>query len=471
MISLPVRGFSDRANIHAPRMMLALFCFVPGARDALTPARQHASTLRGLMRKGRSQRKTRGSLPPTSKRPQSRLGAPSSAGPQVVVGHAAPRAEEYVDGASRHPETLADVRETRSDCERYEAPAPVAQLELVREHGPEPEPAHDEVGTPPDGGTKDEAPEPTARVETLTFAVAETPSDDFDDARDDASHDAPDDARAVNAQAATAVKPESRGSHVTSLPTPEEMSIPPMGDLSVEPIADRFFSEGELVAARTDHEAEEWDERASKAVLKSLPEVVQRRARFAKYVRWAVGGAAVLCLAAVARSALPPSGSPGAASTSLSQSARLEAPASKAASVAIIATAEPVSAPVVAVPVAIAPAAAEPAKAVEPAAAAPAVAAAPADAPPAADGVPTSDKTALQEKNDSRRALERGKLTDAIAAGERSVALDPTDGEAWLLLGAAYQEKGKNADARRCYSSCVKEGKRGPLGECRALVH
>ena len=433
------------------------------------------------MRKGRSQRKTRGSLPPTSKRPQSRLGAPSSAGPQVVVGHAAPRAEEYVDGASRHPETLADVRETRPDRERYEAPAPVAKLELVREHGPEPEPAHDEVGTPPDGdgGTKDEAPEPTARVETLTFAVAETPSDDFDDASHDASHDAPDDApddapndaRAVNAQAATPVKPESRGSHVTTLPTPEEMSIPPMGDLSVEPIADRFFSEGELVAARTDHEAEEWDERASKAVLKSLPEVVQRRARFANYVRWAVGGAAVLCLAAVARSALPPSGSPGAASTSLSQSARLEAPASKAASVAIIATAEPVSAPVVAVPVAIAPAAAEPAKAVEPAAAAPAVAAAPADAPPAADGVPTSDKTALQEKNDSRRALERGKLTDAIAAGERSVALDPTDGEAWLLLGAAYQEKGKNADARRCYSSCVKEGKRGPLGECRALIH
>jgi hypothetical protein len=427
------------------------------------------------MRKGRSQRKTRGSLPPTSMRPQSRLAgsaAPSSSGPQVVVGHAAPRAEEYVDATARHADVLAEVRETRSERERErnEPAAPVAKLELA-----EPdrlELAHDEHDEQDEHAEPAPEPQPeveqTARVETLTFAVAEAPSSDFDDPSDDAE--------SVNAQAATPVKAESQSSHVTSLPTPEEMSIPPIGDLSVEPIADRFFSEGELVAARADHEAEEWDERANKAVRKSLPEVVQRRARFAKYVRWAVGGAAVLCLAAVARSALPPLGA-GAhgASASLAQTTALEAPAAKAASVAVVApvaVAEPVSAPVVAVPAAVAPAATpapEPVKTAEPATAV-APAAAPADAP-AAPAVATSDKTALQEKHDSRRALERGKLADAVAAGERSVALDPTDGEAWLLLGAAYQEQGKNADARRCYSSCVKEGKRGQLGECRALIH
>jgi tetratricopeptide (TPR) repeat protein len=424
------------------------------------------------MRKGRSQRKTRGSLPPTSMRPQSRLAgsaAPSSAGPQVVVGHAAPRAgaEEYVDGTSRHAEALAEVRETRSERdERYEPAAPVAKLELAESERLEP--AHDAQDEHEEAAHAQPELEQTARVETLTFAVAgvaEPPSSAFDDPSDDA-------ADAVNALATAPVKAESRATHVASLPTPEEMSIPPMGDLSVEPIADRFFSEGELVAARADHDTEEWDERAHKAVRKSRPEVVQRRARFAKYVRWAVGGAAVLCLAAVARSALPPSGaSASGTSASLSQTTVLEAPASKAASVAVVApaapalpgsepvaAAEPVSAPVVAVPAAVAPAAP-----VAPVAAA-------ADAPPA-PAVATSDKTALQEKNDSRRALERGKLADAIAAGERSVALDPTDGEAWLLLGAAYQEKGKNADARRCYSSCVKEGKRGPLGECRALIH
>ena len=50
------------------------------------------------------------------------------------------------------------------------------------------------------------------------------------------------------------------------------------------------------------------------------------------------------------------------------------------------------------------------------------------------------------------------------------MALDPTDGEAWLLLGAAYQEKGLNAEARRAFTSCLKEGKRGPMGECRAML-
>jgi Flp pilus assembly protein TadD len=66
-------------------------------------------------------------------------------------------------------------------------------------------------------------------------------------------------------------------------------------------------------------------------------------------------------------------------------------------------------------------------------------------------------------------ALERGRVAVAIAAGERSVALDPGDGEAWLILGAAYQQKGSTADARRCYRACV-EAERGPKGECAAML-
>jgi len=58
----------------------------------------------------------------------------------------------------------------------------------------------------------------------------------------------------------------------------------------------------------------------------------------------------------------------------------------------------------------------------------------------------------------------------AVDAGEKSVALDPTDGEAWLMLGAAYQSMGKTAEARRSFSSCVAEGKKGPIGECRAML-
>jgi Flp pilus assembly protein TadD len=61
-------------------------------------------------------------------------------------------------------------------------------------------------------------------------------------------------------------------------------------------------------------------------------------------------------------------------------------------------------------------------------------------------------------------------LGAAIEAGERSVQLDPTDGEAWLILGAAYQTKGDAKEARRCYKSCVEQGKRGPRNECAAML-
>ena len=253
-----------------------------------------------------------------------------------------------------------------------------------------------------------------------------------------------------------ALTEETPAPHATALPTPDEISIPPMGDLSsrtLEPIAERFFSEGEIVAAHLRDDDGEEDCGADKAQRKSLPHVVERRQRFARYVRWAVGSAAIVCLAALAR-------------TTVTMAPAVVAPVRAAAGpVAAVAVAAPTLAEPVAAPTPVEPPKVdvpkveehpEPAKT---------------DAPAIDPKQVRADKTALQEKNDSRRALERGKLADAIEAGERSVALDPLDGEAWLLLGAAYQESGKNAEARRCYTACVTEGKRGPLGECRAMLH
>ncbi len=82
---------------------------------------------------------------------------------------------------------------------------------------------------------------------------------------------------------------------------------------------------------------------------------------------------------------------------------------------------------------------------------------------------PTPDpKEAAKAKRASQAALERGKLGDAIESGERAVALDPTDAEAWLILGAAYQEKGDWKEARRSFRSCLDQGKRGPAVRVRA---
>jgi hypothetical protein len=78
-------------------------------------------------------------------------------------------------------------------------------------------------------------------------------------------------------------------------------------------------------------------------------------------------------------------------------------------------------------------------------------------------------KTALQEKLDAKALLEREAYGAAVAAGERSVALDATDGEAWLILGAAYQGMGNAGQAKRCYQTCTKQ-KRGPISDCQQML-
>ncbi len=254
-------------------------------------------------------------------------------------------------------------------------------------------------------------------------------------------------------------------------PLSDEISIPPVGDLVVE----EFFSEGDVgkhLEAIAEVEEPVVD---AKVARKLAPEVVQRRTRLAKYVTWAVGGAGALCVVALVRAFAAPHASaiaevkPASAlvaanETPVTKEATREREREPEAKQPAAPAAEPMPAP------------AEPQKAEAPAVAAeqPAAEAPAAEAPSAKaeEAKPTEldPKAAAAEKSTARRALENGKLQTAIEAGEKSVALDPTDGEAWLLLGAAYQEKGRIADARRCYTACVKQGKRGPLNECSAML-
>jgi tetratricopeptide (TPR) repeat protein len=406
------------------------------------------------MRKGRSQRKARGSLPPLSTRTQPRVGD-GAQGPQVTIGLTGPRSEP---GDVETRSEAGDVSVKPSPSARLEtrsAYVPDVNLEIVRE-------------AERLEGVREKSLEIVR--ESLELVRESLEQDEQDEAPvaaqpPEVAPNEPSVALAERTQepVALALTP-----HVGALPTPEEMSIPPVGDLAVEPIAERFFSEGEIAVTHgaTDDD-DEWDQ-ANKLARKSRPEVVQRRARFAKYVRWAVGGAAVVCLAALARTTMTP-----AKHASLPDAPRGAAVAALVATEAAPAAAAPAPEPKAATAAVVQ----EPAAAAEAVQApvqekvdAPKVDVPAAEAPAAAPAVVTGDKTALQEKNDARRALERSKLGDAIAAGERSVALDPTDGEAWLLLGAAYQEKGAIGEARRCYNACLKEGKRGPVGECRAML-
>ena len=292
---------------------------------------------------------------------------------------------------------------------------------------------------------------------------------------------------------------------------PDDVSVPPIGDIGVD---EKFFSEGDISHHVSD--AIEGDALTvlDKAKRKSEPHVVERRARFVRYVKWAVTGAALVCIAAVARTTMSskaPVSVPSAAARGAAVVATAEAPPAspKAAASAAAPMVEPTAAStstttgtaaepanananaITAEPAVNAELANAPAVTAEPAANAnananantPVVAAEPANAPaPAVTAEPananaTPETTpdvaagdAKEAKAKARSSLEKRKIADAIEAGERSVKLDPTDGEAWLILGAAYQEKGNIAEARRAYSSCVKEGKTGPRTECAKML-
>jgi tetratricopeptide (TPR) repeat protein len=176
--------------------------------------------------------------------------------------------------------------------------------------------------------------------------------------------------------------------------------------------------------------------------MSDMPPAGLPRRNLAKYVKAAVGFCAVLLVVAGVRAALTK--------------------ATHSEPVASAATAAPPPAPTVAPP----PAPPDP-----PAAAAPATAPAPvAQVDTAAAPPPVSDKTAAQELKDAQSLLDRGKIKDAAAAAQRSIALDPTDANAWLVLGAADQMLGKGKDAHDAFTECTKQAKKGEIRECRAML-
>jgi tetratricopeptide (TPR) repeat protein len=250
-------------------------------------------------------------------------------------------------------------------------------------------------------------------------------------------------------------------------PANKKQSIPP----SVELEHERFFAEGEkadkehraVARGVIPHEPPEEDPRAKH---KMSPAVRERRARFTKYVKWTVGASAIVCLAALANLARGQHGTEnlgGSQAAEISQSP-MPAPAPPPAPEPTPVQAAAPTPPPVPDTQAAAPAPA-PTDTTPPAPAAATTAA----AAPATEITP-DPAAAKEEKLAAKKALERGDMKGAIEAGERSVALDPTDGDAWLLLGAAYQEKGKGADARRAFTGCVKQGKRGAISECAAML-
>jgi Flp pilus assembly protein TadD len=271
---------------------------------------------------------------------------------------------------------------------------------------------------------------------------------------------------------------------------------------------DRFFAEGvqseREAFSRKSHgaPAQEEEEIDPKILLKMHPVVRARREKNMSYVKWAVLAAVIIGLGGFMKHRMSQQGDQEAAAAEVEEykkthppGSRTDNPPAEPAATQAPAAVQAAAAPAEPPPPAAATAPAEPA--VTPGApGAPAVAdgmqanaggpigkaaaaetkpgeatVASASAPPAAAEAPLAPaKTAAQEKRDCQVFLDRGSNGAAIAAGQRSVSLDASDGEAWLLLGAALQVTGRNGEAKRAYSSCVKQGTHGPIGDCKTAL-
>ena len=237
-----------------------------------------------------------------------------------------------------------------------------------------------------------------------------------------------------------------------------------------------FFSSfpGEQLHAEDDHH--EPDPRLTRL---HEPDVVARRARMRKHVAWGLALCAAIFFLAVGRAALQPHGSasnasgpPRVAPAPVAAEPKPEpAPVVSVAPVVPVREAPAASAAATPTPAASAESVASP----EPVAvAAPAASAAPtavaAPAPSAAPVAAPASGDAKALRAQARKLLESGKAKDAIEPALQSTALEPEHAEGWLLLGASYLDRGRGAEARQAFQTCVAQAKRGPRGECAAML-
>jgi len=66
--------------------------------------------------------------------------------------------------------------------------------------------------------------------------------------------------------------------------------------------------------------------------------------------------------------------------------------------------------------------------------------------------------------------LNRGRNADAAGFASRAVETDPTNSEAWIVLGAARYQLGDRKGAKEAYRKCAELGRGAYVAECRHMV-
>jgi hypothetical protein len=69
-------------------------------------------------------------------------------------------------------------------------------------------------------------------------------------------------------------------------------------------------------------------------------------------------------------------------------------------------------------------------------------------------------------KREARRLLENGIIDQGVATARRSIEMNPTDPECYVLLAAGLQDQGRWAESREVFSRCVHKSNTGINAEC-----
>jgi Flp pilus assembly protein TadD len=85
-------------------------------------------------------------------------------------------------------------------------------------------------------------------------------------------------------------------------------------------------------------------------------------------------------------------------------------------------------------------------------------------------GDPRPDPAGGSLISQASRALAEGQTPRALALAHQAVLANPSDADAWLILGAACQAAGNQPAARDAYRSCVSSARTANVSECRLLA-
>jgi tetratricopeptide (TPR) repeat protein len=267
--------------------------------------------------------------------------------------------------------------------------------------------------------------------------------------------------------------PEEVSQATESAEKPEAVAVTKENEpepMVLDEFDEAFFSQAEELERQEREKIESFppvaeDLAAAAKVPPPSPALLARRSKLRKFVGAVVALGALFAVGGIGKSLV----------TSPASAAEAAQPAEAVVETMSATEAKPIAPPVEKKEVVEAPPAAEQPVAEDEAAEQPvaedeaAEPEAPAEPEPAAEQPVAEAPKVDDPRTEALKLLNRGKMKDAIPMARAAIQQAPHHALGYLYLGTALQETGQHKDAIAAYSDCVRNAKKGPVWECRAM--